>query len=324
MPYFRLFLTVVLLLGAITAFLVGKVPHPTNKGQTIDVRRYGVVGLLGGLLFLALACVRIVPANTVGIPTTFGAIGSPVRPGLKLVTPFTEVNTFSTRLQESTMLADVGEGDRKKEDSIEVRGSDGYAMNVDLTIRFAVRPDAASTLYRRVGDMAGIRDRIVRPETREGVRVVFGNFTAEEGYTAKREQISAEVNQVMQKRLEPYGLDLDQVNVRNVNPEESLRKAIGDRAAARERANQAQIEQQKQVTEAETRKQVAERDAQARQISAQAEAEANAKIAASLTDPLLRKLYFEALAKGNTIYVPNDGSVIIDGRQQTPPAPRAP
>ncbi len=111
------------------------------------------------------------------------------------------------------------------------------------------------------------------------------------------------------------------VNVRNLNPEESLRKAIGDRAAARERANQAQIEQQKQVTEAETRRQVAERDAQARQISAQAEADANAKISASLTDPLLRKLYFEALAKGNTIYVPNDGSVIVDGRQQTPKAP---
>ena len=126
----------------------------------------------------------------------------------------------------------------------------------------------------------------------------------------------------MRKRLEPYGLDLDldldQVNIRNVNPEESLRKAIGDRAAARERANQAQIEQQKQVTEAETRRQVAERDAQARQISAQAEADANAKISASLTDPLLRKLYFEALAKGNTIYVPNDGSVIVDGRQQAP------
>ncbi len=150
MPYFRLFLGVLLFLGAIVAFLVGTVRNPSNKAQTINVRRYGPFGVIGGLLLLALACIRIVPANTVGIPTTFGSIGSPMSPGLKVVSPFTEVNTFSTRLQESTMLADVDEGDRKRDDSIEVRGSDGYAMKVDLTIRFAVRPDAASTLYRRV------------------------------------------------------------------------------------------------------------------------------------------------------------------------------
>ena len=149
MPYFRLFLGVLLFLGALVAFFIGKVRHPMNKARTIDVRRFGVLGVVAGALLLGLACVRIVPANTVVFPTTFGAIGAPMSPGLKLVTP-----------------------------------SDGYAMKVDLTIRFAVRPEAASMLYRRVGDMDGIRDRIVRPETREGVRVVFGNFTAEEGYTA--------------------------------------------------------------------------------------------------------------------------------------------
>jgi len=37
----------------------------------------------------------------------------------------------------------------------------------------------------------------------------------------------------------------------------------------------------------------------------------SAKILASLTDPLLRTRYLEVLAKGSTIYVPNDGTVIV-------------
>lgn len=222
------------------------------------------------------------------------------------------------------MLAEIdGSGDRQKNDAIEVRGSDGYAMQVDITIRYAVRTEAASNLYRRVGNMDGIRDRIVRPETREGVRLVFARFTAEEGYSGAREKISSEINDVMEERLDPYGLDLDQVNVRNVNPEESLRKAIAERAAARESAEKEKIVQDQAFTAAEGKKRVATEEAAARQIAAQSEADANAKVNASLTTNVLEARRIEALGKANTIYVPSDA--IVDARQNpggsTPPRP---
>ncbi|MGD9794091.1 MAG: prohibitin family protein, partial [Acidimicrobiia bacterium] len=178
--------------------------------------------------------VRIVPANSVGVPTTFGAIGDRLEPGFHFTNPFTEVHTFSTRLQNSDMLAVVDEGDRNRDDSIEVRGSDGYQMNVDVTVRYSVESDSASALFKRVGSMDGIRDKIVRPEVREAVREVFGKYTSEDGYSTGRGEVSIDINADVKDRLARYGLLLDRVDIRNVNPEERLRTAIGDRASARE------------------------------------------------------------------------------------------
>jgi len=320
---FRLILAVILLVAAAILALIGVIKDPRGRsGNDINLRRWVPLVAVGGVVILAWSCIRVIPANSVGIPTTFGSIGSPVSPGLKIVLPFTEISTFSTRLQESTMIADTTEGDRRRDDSVEVRGSDGYSMKVDLTIRYSVRREAASALYRRVGDLVGVRDRIVRPETREAVRIVFSKYTAEEGYSGKREQISADMNELMRRRLAPYGLDLDQVNLRNVNPEESLRRAIGARADAREAALKEKIVQEQAVTAAEGRKQVAERDAAALQVSSQAQADANAKVSASLTPAILESKRIEALGKANTIYVPNNA--IVDARQNPGGAPVKP
>lgn len=321
MPIFRLILVVLLLIVGLV-LLVWKNYTDVN-GNKLNLRKYGVLALGGSLFFLLLACVRVVPANTVGIPTTVGSIGQPMSPGLQFVLPITEIHTFSTRLQESSMLATLEEGDRVTDDSIEVRGSDSYAMNVDITIRYYVGADSASDLFRRVGDMDGIRERIVRPEAREVVRIAFGHYTSENSYTSGREQVSVDINELMEERLAPYGIILDRVDVRNVNPEERLRVAIGERAAARERATQAVIEQEQRITEAETARREAEIHAEAARLAAQGEADANRLVAESLTPELLQQQYFDALREGNTVFVPENSDVIVDGRSEqdnvTPP-----
>jgi len=294
-----------------------------NDAATGKVWSFIVAGIVG---FFFVACLlgastKVVPANSVGIPTSFGSIGKPMKSGFHLTKPWTEVNNFSTRLQESSMLSS-GEGEKGRQDSISVRGSDGYEMWVDVTIRYTIAGDTADQLFRRVGSMDGIKDRIVRPEVREGVRLVFANYTAEEGYSAKREDISKEFNALLKSRLAPYGVILDSAVIRSVDPDETLKKAISDRSAARERGLQAELEQKKQVTEAETRKQVAERDAtalttktqgeaDAQRIAAQGEADANAKVSASLTEAILRQLQIEALKAGTVYVVPDGGNFIL-------------
>lgn len=275
------------------------------------VRGFSVGAILLGVVVVVLSTMRVVPANTVGIPTEFGSIGSPKSSGFHIVTPWTKINTFSTRVQETSMLDVVDEGDKMSADAVEVRGSDGYSMRVDITVRYFIKPAAASDLYRLVGSMDGIRDRLVRPEVRESVRVIFANYTAEEGYSSERVAIRGLIEQDLKVRLDRYGLTMDAVNVRNVNPDPVLAQAISDRAAARERALQAEITQKQQVTEAETRRKVAETDAQSQIIAAQAQADANKILNASLTAELLELRRIEALEKANTVYVPVDTSVIV-------------
>jgi len=276
-------------------------------------------GLAVSFLFLALSVVRIVPANAIGIPVTFGSVGGEMSSGLKITTPFTKIRTFSTRLQELT-LQDKDSGER--EDAIAVRGSDGYEMRVGVTVRYKVKSESAVALFRRVGSMDGIRDRIVKPEVNEAIRIVFATYTAEDGYSLKRTEVSELANQTIRDRLAPYGLELDAVLIRNVDPDATLKTAIAERSAARERSLQAKLEQEKQVTEAETRKQVAERDAsaavtkadgeaRAKVIGAEAEANSNKLVAASLSTVLNDYIRAQALGKANTIYVPADSTLLI-------------
>lgn len=266
-----------------------------------------------GVAFIGWSTIRVVPANHVGIPTEFGNIKAPLDSGIHFVSPWTDVNLFSTRMQESSMLGAADEGDKAKDDSIEVRGSDGYKMNVDVTVRYFINQENASALFKLVGSEDGIRERLVRPEVREAVRLAFAGFTSEEGYTSQREAIRDAAQADLEKRLARYGLRLDSVAIRNVAPDAALGQAISDRAAARERALQAEIEQGRLVTEAETRRQVAEKDAEAKLIAANAEAQANDIVAASLTDAVLEAKRIEALRDANTVYVPYDSTVLVGG-----------
>lgn len=309
--------------GAVLLLLVTPIAlavrHFNKKGQYADPAIQAGAGWTGfasatvGILLALWATVRVVPANSVGIPTQFGSIGQPMESGFHFTAPWTTVHTFSTRMQESSMLGATDEGDKGKDDSIEVRGSDGYLMHVDVTIRYFIEEDNAAALFKLVGSETGIRERLVRPEVREAVRVAFAEYTAEEGYTSGREAIRSAVADDLAKRLQRYGLRLDSVAIRNVAPDATLSKAISERAAAREKALQATIDQQRQETEAQTRLEVAKTDAEAKQVAARAEAAANEIITASLSDELLRLKQIEALKDANTVYVPSDASVLIGG-----------
>lgn len=297
-----------------------------QMSRTVATVVTSVTGFLF-FLFLALSCIKIVPANNVGIPVSFGQIGSPLDSGFHIEKPWTRVHNFSTRLQESSMLSS-GEGEQGKQDSISVRGSDGYEMWVDVTIRYTIEDEVADQLFRRVGSMDGIRDRIVRPEVRESVRIVFARYTSEDGYSTKREEIAKDVNTLLRERLGVYGVNLDSAVIRSVDPDQTLKNAISQRAAAREKTLQAEIEQDRQVTESETRKQVAERDAtalttkaqgeaDAKRIAAQGEADANKKVSESLTPEILKQRQIEAL-KAGTVYVVPDGGNFVLGNLGTP------
>lgn len=94
----------------------------------------------------------------------------------------------------------------------------------------------------------------------------------------------------------------------------TLAQAISDRAAAREKALQATIEQDRLITEAETRRKVADTDAKAKVIAAQGEADANEIITKSITPELLTLKQIEALRDANTVYI-EPGTNIIVGQQ---------
>jgi len=190
-------------------------------------------------------------------------------------------------------------------------------MVLDVTVRYSIDAAQAGTLFRTVGSMDGIRDRIVRPDVRSYLRDVYSRYTAEEGYAAKREAVATEAEDGIKKQLSPRGITVDAVKVRNITLEPNLQTQITQKLEAKQAAERALIEQQQAQTQAETRRKVAETDAQASVIAAKGQSEANTILSASLTPELLKAKEIEAITKnGNTVLYPYGQPVspIVDSR----------
>jgi regulator of protease activity HflC (stomatin/prohibitin superfamily) len=278
-------------------------------------------GVLGVLLFLS-AFLKVVPANNVAIPTTFGEIGSPLQSGIHVVNPFTQLHDWTLRLQESSMLQDPTEGDRAKDDSTDVRASDNGVLNVDSTIVYKVDPSAADRLYRDFSDLPTVRDRIVRPTARSAIRDVFARHTAQQGLAQDRLVIEQEITKSVADQMQSFGITVTTVKIRGVRPSAPVAAAIDAKIKAQQEAEQAQITQGQKVTEAETARLVAEKTAEATRLAAQgeadatrtraqAEADANGKVAQSITPELIDYVRAQALKDANTIYVPSNGTVVV-------------
>jgi regulator of protease activity HflC (stomatin/prohibitin superfamily) len=290
--------------GAIARSMAQQPGFPANR-RPPNLRALGLLALVAGVVIPVATSVRVIGATEVGIPVTFGKIGKPLNPGFNIVLPWTEITAFSTRLQVSDMNRNSGEGDRNGDDSVTVLSSEGGELNIDVTVRYAVQPNRAADLFRRVRSMEGVRDIIVRPETRSLMRNVYSRYTAEQGYTTEREKIERIVFEELAAKLKPQGLLLDEVSVRDIRPADQILQAINRKLEATQAAERAKIEQSRALTEAETRRRVAETDKQARVIAAQGEAEANSILQETLSPELLKAREIEAIANnGNTVLYP--------------------
>ncbi|MFD3456395.1 prohibitin family protein [Streptomyces sp. NPDC058691] len=291
-------LCILLLIAAVVLFVVG-------RGRTGGWKLGAALSALAGVLAGVFACVHVVSAYEVGVPVTFGKIGSPMTSGVHLKSPFTDITSFSTR------PADLNLYDK---DVVEVRSSQGGVLYADVTVKWAVVPSKAVALYRLAGNEEAIQERLVVPDSREIIRNVFAEHTSEEGYASAREAIGREIDALIKERLAPRGIDITAVNLRNVRPSDQLQTQI-DKKIQQEQATERAVEA------ARTAKAEAER----KRIEAEGIARANQIIARSLNDKVLYNQCLEAFkeaAKANPVYaVPcgttaNGSPVIVDGTKK--------
>ena len=289
-------LSILLLIVAVVLLLVGRGRTPAGHWKL-----GAALSALAGVLAGAVACIHGVSAYDVGVPVTFGKIGTPLTSGMHFKSPFTDVTSFSTRPVDL---------DLKDKDVVEVRSSQGGVLYADVTIKWAVVPAKAVALYRLAGNEEAVEERLVLPDSREIIRNVFAKHTSEEGYASAREQISTEIADLVNERLAPRGIDVTSVNLRNVRPSEKLQDQIDKKI------------QQEQATERATEAaRTAKAEAERKRIEAEGIANANKIIERSLSDKVLYNQCIEAYkeaAKANPVYaVPcgtdsNGTPVIVD------------
>ena len=112
----------------------------------------------------------------------------------------------------------------------------------------------------------------------------------------------------LNERLEPYGVKVTMVNLQNISFSEDVEASIKQVEVAQQNEAKAQAELRAKEVSAKAQIVEAEAKAQATVEMARGQAEANRILAESLTEPLLRNAWIEAIKEsGNAIVVP-DGS----------------
>ena len=264
----------------------------------------GVIVLLLGIVLLAFACVRVIPAGHVGVQVLFGKVyETPLQSGLRLVNPLVVIENMSVRTEAYTMSSIPGEGYIHGDDSIMVLANDGLQITLDITLWFRLDAVEAARIYRDIGP--NYEDKIVRPAIRTALRNAAAKYLATDIYSTKREEFIADIETELEPVFKTYGIIYEKTNLRNVALPPKLIGAIEDKLAADQEQQRMKYILQKEEQEAERKR-----------VEAKGISDANQIISDSLTQPYLQWYHIEMMRNlaesENTTFIfsPFDDSLI--------------
>src|SRR5690242_12290775 len=222
-----------------------KGPVDGRYGQMRLIRSI-VIAIAIALLLAVFWPFRSVPTGSRGVLTQFGAIRQIEPEGLVVVPPWQRLALFSIRAEQAQI------------DNADGSTSDTQPVKVSLTVRYSISPDRVSEVYEKYshdGDLSSY----VQTATQEVFKAVTARYTAPD-LIAKRSQVSADINQALKQKLEMYGAQVINIDMRNFSFSDTYMHAINEkvtqeqlRLAAENKVKTVEAEQRAKVVTAEAR-----------------------------------------------------------------------
>lgn len=168
---------------------------------------------------------------------------------------------FNSTAQTLEMTRDPRQGSDRSIDDIKVQSADGYAISLDVTVKYQIIKGQAYQLYKQIG--AGTKYKIiVRNEAQKACMGAFGQMKTEDFYNpAARRTTANEVHKHLNAALTPKGLEVIDVLIRSVqfDPEyenKIRRKKLADQEVELNKSmgKAEEMSGKTQVIEAETKK----------------------------------------------------------------------
>ncbi len=206
--------------------------------------------------------------------------------GFHIIAPWNNMFVYDVRTNESY-------------EAMTVLSKNGLNIKVDLSYRYQPDPDKIGYIHNELG--INYLDKVIIPEIRAATREVIGKYLPEELYSSKRETIQEEIFQRTHESIAKKNLVLDAVLIREVTLPETLQQAI-----------ERKLKEEQSSLEYEFRLERERKEAERRVIEAQAKADANQILNASLTDKILKDKGIEATLELSKS--PNSKVVIVGGQ----------
>lgn len=240
-----------------------------NELEPKPIKKLIVIGVIA-VLFLTFLFggFRTISAGEVGIKTRFGkVVGKQLNEGLHFKLPLLEkITKINIKVQKTEITGASASKDLQD-------------ISILSAINFRVDYTKAVDIFRNVGtDYIKI---ILEPAINESIKSVSAKFTAEELIT-KRQEVSVLMQEALQKKVEKYGLKLDNFNIISFNFSPIFNQAIEEK----------QVAEQKVAT-AKNKFEEAKIEAERKVMEAEATSKANALLEQSLSDKILEQRAIE-------------------------------
>lgn len=247
----------------------------------------------------AAACTRVGPGY-VGIKVSMagdnkGVDSAPTTTGWTFYNPFlTSVFEYPTFNQSVVWAGNVNEGHPVNEE-ITFTNRDQMLVAVDVNLSYTLNPTKVPAFYVkfRSDDLDQFTHGYLRNAARDAFNTHAGHFSIEQIMGDNAEFI-AEVRKSLDAEVAPLGVIIGQFGIIGApRPPQAVIDAINAKVHAVQLAQQKQNELTQ--VQADMAKEVAKTETYAKNtiIAAEADAEANRKIASSITPQLLEKMRLE-------------------------------
>ena len=204
---------------------------------------------------------QIIKSGEVGLKVRFGKIvDSSLNEGLNLKIPYIE-DIVKVNIKVQKVELETSAASRDLQD-----------ISTRIAVNYRVQETKASSLYKTVGN--SYEKTVLEPVIEESVKSVISKYTAEETIT-KRSEVSNESLQVLQEKVEKYGIVIDNFNIINLAFSDEYSRAIEEKQVAEQKLATARLESEAKLVEAEATK------------------KANELLKQSLTDELREKEFIE-------------------------------
>ncbi len=241
--------------------------------------------LLAVIVLAAFWPLRTVPTGSRGVITIGGAVKGIEAEGFTLIAPWQRLDIFNIRAEEATV--------EKAEGST----SDTQPVSVNLTVRYSIQTNRVAEVFEKYSHDGNLQS-YVQTATQEVLKAVTAKYTAPE-LIAKRAAVSSDILVGLRAKLDLYGAQVINVDMRNFAFSPSYMAAINEkvtqeqlRLGAENKLKTVEAEQKQKVA-------VAEADAAAARATADGQAYAQLKVATAQAEAL--KVQNAALAQNRDV-----------------------
>ena len=276
------------------------------------------------IIICGFACTERVPAGYVGVVYNMsgGVTGETLNQGWHIVSPTKNVTLYSIGIEQSYLTSD-SKGDSKEDESFSTPTADGKSLTVDLEFSYKYDINRVTDVFTQFKGASGkeVKDIFIKPKMIAWTQEVTAKYPVTDVFGDKRQELNEALDTYLKEKFDKYGIVIDTVNFTNISTDPETQEAIQKKVNAQQELELAKIQKQTAKVDAEKEKEVAQINAEKAKIEAQgkadaelikanAEAEANKKIAESLTDKLIEKSKYDKW-NGELPYIEGNATPIV-------------